>query len=113
MQMCIWMCIIPSPTQLSLPAAGLASLLTAARHDPALRTAAREAIGSPFDAVFDHVLRRAVARGVIAPTIDIATISEIFPAMAFHYAAALGRPVDEALIRRVIDGVVLLALGVT
>lgn len=91
----------------------LASVLTAARYDPALRAAARDALGAPFSHLFDHVLTRAVARGLVAPNIDIATIGEVFPAMAFQYAAALGRPVDEELIRRVIDGVVLPALHVT
>jgi AcrR family transcriptional regulator len=91
----------------------LASLLTAARHDPALRTAARDALGSPFDRLFEQVLTRAVSRGLVAQGIDIGTISEVFPGIAFHYAAALGRPVDENLVLRVIDGVLLPALRVT
>lgn len=91
----------------------LASLLTAARYDPALRTAAREVLGSSFSALFEHVLTRAVSRGLVAPDIDIATISEIFPAVAFQRTAALGLPITEELILRVIDGVLLPALRVT
>ncbi len=91
----------------------LASLLTAARHDPALRTAARDAIGSPVSGLFERVLTRAVSRGLIAKGIDIDIISEVFPAIAFHYVAALGLPIDESLILRVIDGVLLPALCVT
>ncbi len=90
----------------------LVSLLTAARHDATLRDAAHAAVGSPFSRLFEHVLTRAVDRGVIDVGIDIATISEIFPAMAFHYVAALGRRVDKDLILRVIDSVLLPALHV-
>jgi AcrR family transcriptional regulator len=93
--------------------AALASLLTAARYNSDLRAAARDTIGSPFDRLFEQVLTRAVSRGLIAPDIDIDTIGEVFPGIAFHYGAALGRPVDEQLVLRVIDGVVLPALGVT
>lgn len=85
----------------------LVSLLTAARHDPVLRTALYDAIGAPFGALFEHVLTRAVSRGLIATGIDIAIVGEIFPAMAFQRVAALGQRVDEDLILRVIDGVLL------
>lgn len=91
----------------------LASLLTAARHDPALRTAAQDALGSPFSGLFEHVLTRAVSRGLIAQGIDIDIISEVFPSIAFHYAAALGLPIEERLVLRVIDGILLPALHVT
>ncbi len=90
----------------------LASVLTAARHDPVLRTAARDALGSPFSGLFEHVLSRAVSRGLTAESIDINIISEVFPAITFHYIAALGLPIDEHLVFRVIDGVLLPALGV-
>jgi AcrR family transcriptional regulator len=88
----------------------LANLLTAARHNPALRTAARDAIGSPVSGLFEGVLTRAVSQGVISKDIDIDIISEVFPAIAFHYVAALGLPIDERLVLRVIDGVLLPAL---
>lgn len=90
----------------------LASLITAQRFDPELRAAAHPVIGTPFGTVFEHVLRRAVSRGIIAAEIDITTIGEIFPAVAFHSVAALGQRVDEDLIGRVIDGVLLPALRV-
>ncbi len=90
----------------------LASVLTAARHDPVLRIAARDEIGSPFSGLFEHVLTRAVSRGLIAKDIDIDIVSEVFPSIAFHYVAALGLPIDERLVFRVIDGVLLPALRV-
>ena len=91
----------------------LASLLTAARHDPVLRTAARDALGSPFSGLFEHVLTRAVSHGLVKKGIDIDIISEVFPAIAFHSAAALGLPIDERLVLRVIDGILLPALRVS
>jgi len=91
----------------------LASLLTAARHDPVLRTAARDAIGSPVRGLFEQVLTRAVSRGLIAKGIDIDIISEVLPAIAFHNVVALGLPIDESLVLRVIDRVLLPALGMT
>ena len=91
----------------------LVSLLTAARHDLALQAAAHPVIGTPFSDVFAHILARAVSRGLIGAEVDIATISEIFPAVAFHSLAALGKRVDEDLIRRVIDSVLLPALRIS
>lgn len=88
----------------------LASLLTAARYDPALRTAARDAIGSRVGGLFEHVLARAVSRGQVAKGVDIDIISEVLPAIAFHYVTALELPIDERLVLRVIDGVLLPAL---
>jgi len=88
----------------------LASLLIAARYDPVLRAAARDAIGSPVGGLFEHVLARAVSRGQVAKGIDIDIIGEVLPAIAFHYVTSLGLPIDEHLVLRVIDGVLLPAL---
>lgn len=88
----------------------LASVHTAARHDPELRAAAREALGSPVDRLFHTVLDRAVAGGLIAGEVDVGIVAEVFPGIAFHYAAALGRPVDETLVLRVVDHVLLPSL---
>ena len=87
----------------------LTSLHTAARHDPALR-AAREALGTPADRLFRQVLRRAVATGQVSAEVDVQTIAEVFPGIAFHYTAALGWPIDETLILRVVDHVLLPSL---
>jgi len=88
----------------------LTSLHTAARHDPALRAAAREALGSPVDRLFSEVLTRAAARGLIPEGVDLGILAEVFPGIAFHRAAALGLPVDEPLILRVVDHILLPAL---
>ncbi|WP_216329102.1 TetR/AcrR family transcriptional regulator [Deinococcus aestuarii] len=88
----------------------LTSLHTAARHDLELRSAARAALGSPVDRLFSDVLTRAAARGLVPAGVDLGILAEVFPGIAFHRAAALGLPVDDPLILRVVDQVLLPAL---
>ena len=85
----------------------LAGLLTEMISNEHLRRTARRVLGTPYADLFSTVLARALRRGLVEPGIDIATVSEIFPAFAFHRVAVDGQPVDEALVRRVIDGCVL------
>jgi AcrR family transcriptional regulator len=89
----------------------LASVISASRHDPVLREAAHKALGTPFGGLFDRVLARAVARGVVHEAHDIATVAQVFPAMAYQQVAAQGRLVTESDVQRVVDAVLLPALG--
>ncbi len=91
----------------------LASLISASRHDPALRDAARDALGAPYEGLFERALSRAVERGWIAEGHDLATLAQVFPAIAYQQVAAQGRIVSEADVHRVIDAVLLPALGAT
>ena len=88
----------------------LASVLIASRHNPILRDAAQAAIAAPYSGLFQRVIARAVTRGLVPQTIDIDTLSEIFPAIAYHRTAALGLVVVEADVLRVVDNVLLPAL---
>lgn len=88
----------------------LASVITASRHNPDLRDAAQTAIAAPYSRVFQDVIARAVTRGLVARDIDVETLAEIFPAVAYHRTAALGVPVVEADVLRVVDTVLLPAL---
>lgn len=81
----------------------LAGLMTAMIHQPELRTTARHAIGGPFTALFHTVITRAVDRGLISAAASAATVADVFPAMAFHASAALGQPIDEPFVIRVVD----------
>lgn len=85
----------------------LATLLTEMVRNRQLRTTARETLGAPYDALFTTVLARAVARGLIDPNTDTATIGTIFPAFAFHRVAVESKPVDEELVIRIVDGCLL------
>jgi len=91
----------------------LASVLTASRHDPVLREASQQALGAPFSGLFDRVLSRAVSRGLVDPDRDIATIAQVFPAMAYEQVSARGRLVDADDVQRIVDAVLIPALGIS
>jgi AcrR family transcriptional regulator len=85
----------------------LAGLMTAmARHEE-LRSSARDAIGSPFTHLFRQVIDRAIERGDVPGSVDSRTVSEVFPALAFHRSIALGLPVDEDFVMTVVDGLLM------
>lgn len=88
----------------------LASVISASRHDTGLREASRQAIGAPYGGLFDGVLSRAVERGLIRADLDLETIAQVFPALAYQKVAAEGRLVAEGDVRRVVDSVLLPAL---
>jgi len=89
----------------------LASVLSASRHDPVLREASRQALGAPYEGLFEGVLSRAVERGWIREDVDLATLAQVFPAIAYQQVAAQGRLVSEHDVLRVVDAVLLPALG--
>lgn len=92
----------------------LASVLTASRHDVTLRNAARDVIGAPYAGLFTQVLLRAAQRGLVPAGMDIDTLAEVFPAIAYQRTAARGILVEEHDVVRVVDHVLLPALrGVT
>ena len=88
----------------------LASVISASRHDPRLREAAREVLAVPYGGLFDGVLNRAVARGIVRSDVDVKTLAQVFPAMAYQKVAAQGLVVEEDDVVRVVDGVLLPAL---
>lgn len=89
----------------------LASVIIASRHDPVLRDASQQAIGAPYRGLFERVLSRAVERGSVRADIDVETLAQVFPAMAYQQVAAQGRLIGEDDVRRVVDRVLLPALG--
>jgi AcrR family transcriptional regulator len=90
----------------------LASVLSASRHDPVLREASRQALGAPYEGLFERVLSRAVKRGWVLPGADLATLAQVFPAIAYQQVAAQGRLVSEDDVLRVVDSVLMPALGI-
>ncbi len=89
----------------------LASVLSASRHDSDLRDAARESIGEPYRGIFEQLLARAVERGLLDPDLDLDTIAQVLPAIAYQQVARQGRLIDEHDVQRVSDNVLLPALG--
>jgi len=88
----------------------LASVISASRHDPALRDASQQALGAPFGGLFEGVLARAVDRGLVRAGLDLETLAQVFPAIAYQQVAAQGRLVTENDVLRVVDAVLLPAL---
>ena len=91
----------------------LAAVVTASQHDAALRDASREALGAPYGGLFESVLSRAVSRGLVPDSTDVPTLAEVFPAIAYQRVAAMGLLLVEEDVVRVVDGVLLPALGVS
>jgi AcrR family transcriptional regulator len=88
----------------------LAAVLIASQHDPALRDASRDALGTPYSGLFESVLSRAVDRGSVPESTDVETLAEVFPAIAYQRVAARGLLLAEHDVVRVVDGVLLPAL---
>ena len=52
-------------------------------------------------------LTRAIERGQALSSADSEAVSQVFPALAFHRGAALGLPVDEEFVVRVVDNLLM------
>lgn len=89
----------------------LASVISASRHDPELREASQRAVGGPYRGLFERVLARAVERGLVRDDVDLQTLAQVFPALAYEKVAARGLPVAEDDVIHAVDGVLLPALG--
>lgn len=85
-------------------------MISASRHDEGLREASQHALGAPYRGLFEGVLSRAVERGLVRDDLDLATLAQVFPALAYQKVAALGLVVVEDDVVRVVDGVLLPAL---
>lgn len=89
----------------------LARLIAASIGNDELQRAAFEAVARPYQQMFERVLERAVDRGTARPDADVPMLARVFPALAFQQVAALGEVIDESLIERIVDGVLLPSLG--
>ena len=87
--------------------AGLASLLA---QDQALAEAASAAAVQPWAEAHLALMQRAVERGELPASADIAVLSQIVPSMAAYRTLVQRRPIDRNFLVTLIDGVVLPAL---
>ena len=90
--------------------AGLASMLNT---NPELAEAAHAAIVEPRAAVNRFFMQRAIDRGEIPADADIETLALVSQAMGSYRSLLLRKPIDRDFIVRIIDSVVLPALGIT
>lgn len=89
--------------------AGLASMLS---HDATFAEAATAALVEPFANAHFALMNRAVERGEISATADIATLSQVIPSMAAYRALMQRKPFALDFLVTLVDGVVLPALGI-
>ena len=90
-----------------------AGLAPALRGSARMAAAIRAEVTDPYADAYRRILRRAVDRGEVsaeaAARVDL--LAEVIPAMSTHRLVAAGAPVRRDLFVRVVDDVVLPALG--
>ena len=89
--------------------AGLVSLIA---RNPELADVAREAIVLPRVRINTRILNRAIARGEIPADTDVDLISMVSASMVSYRTLMLQQPVDRAFLLRIIDTVILPAVGI-
>lgn len=87
--------------------AGLAAMLIA---DPTLAGAADAVMVEPWAAAHRALMERAVARGEVAASADVATLSRVVASMAAYRSVVLRKPFTEEFLMDLVDGVLLPAL---
>ena len=87
----------------------LLALSRAATVDPDVRGAVEEKLGPRGYQLPRALVRRAVARGDLAPDVDGGVFEEIVPAILVM-RLIVGRPIDENYLRHLVDAIVLPAL---
>lgn len=91
----------------SLPVSVMSGLMSAMHADEELATAFRERFLEPRWVEWRKLAERARARGEIAEGVDLDMVLSLMPALCSYFGVVRGCPVDEALVERIIDEVVL------
>lgn len=89
----------------------LASVVTALANDPEFAALFRAAFIAPKIAVTSEIYARAIARGEISPDTDVEIIAPAMAGILLHRSFVLGEAPDDATVARVIDHVILPAVG--
>jgi AcrR family transcriptional regulator len=89
----------------------LGSVITALASDPEFAELWRAAFVAPKVAVSQGIYARAIERGEIRPDIDIDIIAPALAGILLHRSFVLGLVPDDAAVERVIDHVILPAVG--
>lgn len=87
----------------------LASLLS---QDQALAEAANGAVVEPWAAAHRALMERAIARGEVSASADIAVLSQVIPSMAAYRSLVQRKSFDLAFLVSMVDGVILPAIGI-
>jgi len=91
----------------------LGSVITTLASDPEFARLFREAFIAPKLEVSRQIYARAIERGEIRPDVDVDIIAPALAGILLHRSFVLGVPPDDATIERVIDHIILPAVGHT
>ena len=89
----------------------LGSVITALASDPEFAALFRERFIAPKVKVSQAIYTRAIERGEIRPDVDIDIIAPALAGILLHRSFVLGVVPDDAAVERVIDHVILPAVG--
>jgi len=89
----------------------LGSVMTALASDPEFASRFREAFIAPKIKVSHDIYARAIARGEIRPDVDVDIIAPALAGILLHRSFVLGLLPDDVAVERVIDHVILPAVG--
>lgn len=89
----------------------LGSVITALSSDPEFARRFREAFIAPKIQVSRDIYHRAIERGEISPDVDVDVISPALAGILLHRSFVLGLVPDDTTVERVIDHVILPAVG--
>ncbi len=89
----------------------LGAVMTAVSNDPEFAERFRAAFIAPKVEASLRIYERAVARGEIGDDVDLDVIAPSLAGIVLHRGFVLGLPVDDDVVRRVIDHVILPAVG--
>lgn len=89
----------------------LGAVITAVSSDPEFAAQFRAAFIAPKVAISREIYDRAVRRGEISPDVDLDVIAPALAGIILHRTFVLGLPADDATVERVIDHVILPAVG--
>jgi len=89
----------------------MGAVVTALGSDPEFAVLFREQVIAPKVALADEIYRRAVRRGEIADDLDLDLIVPALAGIVLHRYFVLGLTTDDDSVRRVVDHVILPAVG--
>ena len=89
----------------------LGSVITTLASDPEFAKLFRQACIAPKLEASRQIYARAIERGEIRPDVDIDIIGPALAGILLHRSFVLGVPPDDATVERVIDHVILPAVG--
>lgn len=89
----------------------MGAVVTALCNDPEFAEVFRERFIAPKVALSTEIYRRAQARGEIPEDLDLEVIAPALAGIVLHRAFVLGLPLDDGIIERVVDHVILPAVG--